>query len=72
MPTPSLSPSVHAAPTTERATAAVRKARFWDRIARQYAADPIADPAGYEATLARVQGLLSVEHDVLEIGLYSR
>jgi SAM-dependent methyltransferase len=51
------------------ATAAeARKARFWDRIARKYAADPIADAAGYEATLRRVQGLLSPEHTVLEIG----
>jgi SAM-dependent methyltransferase len=45
-----------------------RKARFWDRIARKYAADPVADTAGYEATLRRVQGLLSAEQDVLEIG----
>ena len=46
----------------------VRKGRFWDRIARKYAADPIADLAGYEATLLRVQGLLSAGHDVLELG----
>lgn len=46
----------------------LRKARFWDRIARKYAADPIADPAGYEATLRRVQGLLSPQHEVLEVG----
>ncbi len=45
-----------------------RKARFWDRIARKYAADPIADPAGYEATLARVQELLAPTHEVLELG----
>ena len=44
------------------------KARFWDRIARKYATDPIADVAGYETTLRRVQGLLSAEMDVLEIG----
>ena len=55
-----------AAPATERAAAFARKARFWDRIAHKYAADPIADPAGYEATLKRVQSLLSVEYDVLE------
>lgn len=48
--------------------AAARKARFWDRIAVKYAADPIADMAGYEATLQRVQGLLSAEQEVLEIG----
>ena len=45
-----------------------RKARFWNRLARKYAADPIADIAGYEATLRRVQGLLSTEQNVLEIG----
>ena len=44
------------------------KARFWDRIATQYAADPIADMPGYEATLRRVQGLLTGGQDVLEIG----
>ncbi len=31
-------------------------------------ASPIADMAGYEATLRRVQGLLSTDQDVLEIG----
>ncbi len=46
----------------------VSKAAFWDRIARKYAADPIADVAGYEATLRRVQGLLSKDQEVLEIG----
>ncbi|MFN9472876.1 class I SAM-dependent methyltransferase [Acidovorax sp.] len=48
--------------------AAARKALFWDRIAPKYAADPIADMAGYEATLQRVQGLLSAGQEVLEIG----
>lgn len=43
-------------------------ARFWDRFARRYAAAPIADEAGYEATLRRVQGLLSRDEDVLEVG----
>lgn len=54
-------------PAADSASAAA-KARFWDRIARKYAADPIADMAGYEATLRRVQALLSTEHAVLEIG----
>lgn len=45
-----------------------RKARFWDRVARKYAANPIADLAGYETTLRRVQGLLSTDQNVLEIG----
>ncbi len=44
------------------------KARFWNRIARKYAADPIADPAGYEATVRRVQGLLDASQEVLELG----
>lgn len=47
---------------------AARKARFWDRIARKYAADPIADLPGYEATLQRVLTLLHPGQDVLEIG----
>lgn len=59
--------SPRAAPLTEVPPCA-RKARFWDRIAAQYAADPIADPAGYETTLRRVQGLLSADQQVLEIG----
>ena len=66
--TPSLSPSAPAAPATERAAAFARKARFWDLIARKYAADAIADVAGYETTLKRVQDLLSVDDDVLELG----
>jgi SAM-dependent methyltransferase len=45
-----------------------RSAAFWNRIARKYATDPIADMGGYEATLLRVKGLLSAHHDVLEIG----
>ena len=47
---------------------AKRKSAFWDRAARKYAADPIADLAGYEATLVRVQALLSSNDEVLEIG----
>jgi SAM-dependent methyltransferase len=66
--TPSLSPSAPSALATERAAAFARRARFWDRIARKYAADAIADVAGYENTLKRVQDLLSVEDDVLELG----
>jgi ubiquinone/menaquinone biosynthesis C-methylase UbiE len=44
------------------------KARFWDRVARQYAADPIADMAGYETTLRRVAALLTPAQRVREIG----
>jgi len=59
--------AVASAGSQAHATAA-RKARFWDRIARKYAADPIADLAGYEATLQRVLALLHPGQDVLEIG----
>jgi ubiquinone/menaquinone biosynthesis C-methylase UbiE len=62
----------HPLPTTAPGHAGARtaaaKARFWDRVARKYAADPIADVAGYEATLRRVQALLQADHSVLEIG----
>lgn len=70
MPSPSSSitpPGLDAAPSPTSASVA-RKAVFWDRIARKYAADPIADMAGYEATLRRVQALLNNGQDVLEIG----
>ena len=67
MPSLTIAPRPH--PSTPAASAcAARKAVFWDRISRKYAADPIADMAGYEATLQRVQSLLSVDQDVLEIG----
>ncbi len=71
LPSPCMQPSPLASSPEGSSTAsasAARKARFWDRIARKYAADPVADPAGYETTLARVQGLLSAEQEVLEIG----
>jgi len=68
MPSPALAPHSESSPLPAANASAARKARFWDRIARKYAADPIADMAGYEATLVRVQGLLSAEQDVLEIG----
>lgn len=63
---PSLMPRPVKNPDDKPSAAA--KARFWDRVARKYAADPIADLAGYEATLRRVQSLLSPHHCVLEIG----
>jgi SAM-dependent methyltransferase len=73
MPDPSLhqtcaSPLRGLSPADELKGSAASKARFWDRIAVKYAADPIADMAGYEATLRRVQGLLTADQDVLEIG----
>ncbi|MCZ4316586.1 methyltransferase domain-containing protein [Comamonadaceae bacterium G21597-S1] len=56
------------APDSQAYAPSAHKARFWDRIARKYATDPIADLAGYETTLQRVQALLSGEQQVLEIG----
>lgn len=49
-------------------TATAPQAAFWNRIARKYAADPIADLPGYEHSLRRTQALLSPQHDVLEVG----
>jgi SAM-dependent methyltransferase len=63
-----IDPLAAASPIAHVGVPAVHKARFWDRIAAQYAADPIADMAGYEVTLRRVQGLLSADQNVLEIG----
>lgn len=68
MPARAIDPLRESSPPAPADASAARKARFWDRIAVQYAADPIADMAGYEATLHRVQGLLSADQDVLEIG----
>ena len=65
LPTP---PSLDTQQPPQSGDVVSRKARFWDRIARKYAADPIADMPGYEATLRRVQGLLTAEMNVLEIG----
>ena len=45
-----------------------RQARFWNRLARQYAADPIADLPGYEKSLARTAAHLDRACRVLEIG----
>lgn len=68
MPARAVAPHAPASPLTDAGASAARKARFWDRIAARYAADPITDMAGYENTLRRVQGLLSADQDVLEIG----
>ena len=62
------SPIPRPAATPAETPSAAAKARFWNRVARKYAADPMADAAGYEATLQRVQALLSPGHAVLEIG----
>lgn len=43
-------------------------ARFWDRTASRYAADPIKDMAGYERTLQRTKALLKPTDSIVEIG----
>lgn len=68
MPSSAIAPVAGAAPPDHAGTSAARKARFWDRIALKYAADPIADLAGYEFTLRQVEDLLTADQDVLEIG----
>lgn len=47
---------------------AAADARFWDKIARKYATDPIADLAGYERTLERTRYYLKPGDAVLEFG----
>jgi len=68
MPLSAITQSAEGIRLSESNVPDARKARFWDRAARKYAADPIADMPGYEATLKRVQTLLSTEQNVLEIG----
>ena len=68
MPPNSAAPLAEASPLPCTDALAARKAHFWDRIAVKYAADPIADRAGYETTLRRVKSLLRADQDVLEIG----
>jgi len=46
----------------------VASADFWNRIARKYATHRISDQAGYDRTVARVQGLLEADDRVLELG----
>jgi ubiquinone/menaquinone biosynthesis C-methylase UbiE len=46
----------------------VNDARFWNRIARKYAADPIADMAGYERTLERARHYLKGDEMAFEFG----
>jgi ubiquinone/menaquinone biosynthesis C-methylase UbiE len=43
-------------------------ARFWDRIARKYANDRIADMAGYERTLERTRHYLESDDTAFEFG----
>lgn len=49
-------------------TTADADVRFWDRIARKYAAGSIADPAGYETTIERTAALIGGLGHVLETG----
>lgn len=49
-------------------TIASRDARFWDRIAAKYAADPIADMVGYERTLEATRRFLGREVMAYEFG----
>jgi ubiquinone/menaquinone biosynthesis C-methylase UbiE len=42
--------------------------RFWDRAARKYAADPIADMAGYERSLEHTRRHLKSTDSVFEFG----
>jgi ubiquinone/menaquinone biosynthesis C-methylase UbiE len=46
----------------------VADTEFWNRAARKYAADPIADIPGYERTIERVRGVLRPKDNVLELG----
>jgi len=43
-------------------------ARFWDRIARKYAAQPVADEAAYQRKLAMTRARLKPQMMMLEIG----
>ena len=45
-----------------------RGARFWDRIARRYAAKPITDERAYARKLATTRTFLHPDFEVLEIG----
>lgn len=43
-------------------------ARFWDKLARRYAKQPVADEAAYAHTLERTRTYLGAEDHVLELG----
>lgn len=44
------------------------RSRFWSKMARKYAAQPIKDEAAYEQTLARTTAHLGTQDTVLELG----
>lgn len=68
MHTPTLETLAAPAHYTADPSPAPTKARFWDKLARRYASEPIGDPLGYERTLERTRQWLRPEHHVLEIG----
>lgn len=41
---------------------------FWNRAARKYATDPIADLPGYDRTIERLRGMIGPKDSVLELG----
>jgi ubiquinone/menaquinone biosynthesis C-methylase UbiE len=45
-----------------------KNAQFWDRMARKYAASPIADMEGYERTLDHTRRYLKSSDEVYEFG----
>lgn len=53
---------------TDRTIPTEKDAKFWDGIARKYAAGPIRDLDGFEKTLSRVGELLKPDDRVLELG----
>lgn len=63
MTTRTLSPVVTPPPGTPS-----RDARFWDRVARKYAAKPVSDQDAYETKLAMTRAHLTPEMEVLEFG----
>ena len=52
----------------EHERAAVTQARFWDGVARRYAARPVRDAAAYATTLERTRSHLATTDRVLELG----
>lgn len=45
-----------------------KSSKFWNRIARKYAAKPVANEDVYEQKLTKIQSYLKPDMDVLEIG----
>jgi 2-polyprenyl-3-methyl-5-hydroxy-6-metoxy-1,4-benzoquinol methylase len=45
-----------------------KSSKFWNRIARKYAAKPVGDEAAYAQKLDKTQSYLKPDMDVLEIG----